>query len=154
MFHVEHFFLLSAPRSLCYNAAMGTVIAVANQKGGVGKTTTAVNLASALAEKGHKVLIIDVDPQGNATSGAGVDKHDLEATLYDVFLGVFSLSSVIVGTEQEGLWVAPANTDLVGAEVELLDAEGRESILRQQLEQLRSQFDYIFIDCPKQPLVF
>ncbi len=127
---------------------MARVIAVANQKGEVGKTTTAVNLSSALALSGKKVLVVDIDPQGNATSGLGVDKHGLEATLYDVFLGVFSLSSVIVGTEQDGLWVAPANNDLVGAEVELTNTPGRECILRNQLKPLKSQFDYIFMDCP------
>lgn len=127
---------------------MGRVIAIANQKGGVGKTTTSVNLSSALALMGRKVLVVDIDPQGNATSGLGVDKHGMEATLYDVFTGVFSLSSIIAGTEQEYLWVAPANNDLVGAEVELSNIPGRESILRRQLKPLRSQFDYIFIDCP------
>ena len=93
---------------------MGKVIAVANQKGGVGKTTTSVNLAAALVCAGRKVLVIDIDPQGNATSGCGFDKNSLEATLYDVFTGVFSLSSVIIGGELDGLWVAPANSDLVG----------------------------------------
>ena len=127
---------------------MGRVIAVANQKGGVGKTTTTVSLASGLASLGKKVLLIDVDPQGNATSGVGIDKNGLEATLYDVFLGVFSLSSVIVGTEQDGLWVAPANADLVGAEVELFNSPGKDTILRRQIETLIGQFDYVFIDCP------
>ncbi len=127
---------------------MGRVIAIANQKGGVGKTTTSVNLPSALALLGAKVLVIDIDSQGNATSGLGVDKHGLEATLYDVFTGVFSLSSVIVGTEQEGVWVAPANNDLVGVDIELSEKAGRETILRRELEKLKNQFDYIFIDCP------
>jgi chromosome partitioning protein len=131
---------------------MARIIAIANQKGGVGKTTTAVNLSSALALMGRKVLVVDVDPQGNATSGLGIDKNSVEATLYDVFLGACSLSSVIVNTEQSSvsayLWVAPANNDLVGAEVELTSMPGRETILRRQLEPLRSQFDYIFIDCP------
>lgn len=127
---------------------MGRVIAIANQKGGVGKTTTSVNLSAAFAQFGRRVLVIDVDPQGNATSGFGVDKHGLEASLYDVFAGIFNLSSVIVGTELPSLWVAPANIDLVGVEVELSQKEGREMILKQQLQRLREQFDYIFLDCP------
>lgn len=127
---------------------MGRVIAVANQKGGVGKTTTTVNLAAGLAQLGRKVLVVDIDPQGNATSGLGVDKNSLEAGLYDVFTGVFSLSSVIVGSSMSGLWVAPATNDLVGAEVELLDRPNRENILKDQLARLREQFNYIFIDCP------
>ncbi len=127
---------------------MGRVISIVNQKGGVGKTTTAVNLSSALARMNRKVLLVDIDPQGNASSGLGVDKNGLEATLYDVFVGIFSLSSIIVGTAQNSLWVAPANTDLVGAEVELVGVPGRELVLKNQLERLRSQFDYIFIDCP------
>lgn len=127
---------------------MGRVIATVNQKGGVGKTTTSINLASGLAQLGRKVLIVDIDPQGNATSGVGIDKHGVEATLYDVFSGVFSLSSVIVGTEQQGLWIAPSNSDLVGVEVELATTPGRELLLKGQLARLRSQFDYIFLDCP------
>ena len=127
---------------------MGRVISIVNQKGGVGKTTTAVNLSSALARMGRKVLVVDIDPQGNASSGLGVDKNGLEATLYDVFLGIFSLSSIIVGTAQNSLWVAPANMDLVGAEVELSGVPGREQRLKEQLVRLRSQFDYVFLDCP------
>ncbi|MFN8390459.1 MAG: AAA family ATPase [Bdellovibrionota bacterium] len=127
---------------------MGKVIAIVNQKGGVGKTTTAVNLSSALARLGRKVLVVDIDPQGNATSGLGVDKNGLEANLYDVFLGIFNLSSIIVGTAQSCLWAAPANSDLVGVEVELAGVPGRELRLRNQLERLRTQFDYVFLDCP------
>lgn len=127
---------------------MGRVISIVNQKGGVGKTTTAVNLSAALARMGRKVLLIDIDPQGNATSGLGVDKNGLEANLYDTLIGVFSLSSIIVGTTQNSLWLAASNSDLVGAEVELLGVPGRETRLKQQIERLTSQFDYIFLDCP------
>ncbi len=127
---------------------MGRVISVVNQKGGVGKTTTAVNLSAALAAMGRRVLVVDIDPQGNATSGLGIDKHGLEATLYEVFLGIFSLSSVIVGTEQSCLWVAPSNPDLVGAEVELHGSPGKETVLKLGISKLKTQFDYIFIDCP------
>lgn len=127
---------------------MGRIISVVNQKGGVGKTTTAVNLSASLAELGRKVLLIDIDPQGNATSGVGVDKEGCEATLYDVFSGTFSLSSIIVGTVQQGLWLAPANADLVGCEVELSGIQGRELILKDQLSKISDQFEYIIIDCP------
>jgi chromosome partitioning protein len=127
---------------------MGRVIAVANQKGGVGKTTTAVNLSAALARRGRKVLLIDSDPQGNATSGVGVDKNGMEATICDVYSGVFNLSSVIVGTHFGSLWLAPANGDLVGSEIELAQLPGRETVLKNQLSRLRNQFDYVVLDCP------
>lgn len=127
---------------------MNNIISVANQKGGVGKTTTSVNLASCLAHMGKRVLLVDIDPQGNATSGLGIDKSSLTSSIYDVFTGTFKLSSVIVGTELPSLWVAPSNTDLVAVEIELAARAGREGVLKEQLDQVTSQFDYIFIDCP------
>lgn len=127
---------------------MKKIIAIANQKGGVGKTTTSVNLSSALALLGNKVLVIDIDPQGNATSGLGVDKNNLNSTLCDLFTGEFALSSIILGTEQSGLWVAPSNNDLIGAELELYDKVGRESILKNEIQKIEPNFDYVILDCP------
>ena len=127
---------------------MGQVIAVANQKGGVGKTTTAVNTASYLAAKGHRVLLVDLDPQGNATSGLGVDKNDLEHSLYDGISGHVTFDSVVVPVGIENLWLAPSNRQLVGAEVELVDATRREYRLREALEPVSHEYDFVFIDCP------
>ena len=127
---------------------MKKIIAVANQKGGVGKTTTSVNLSSALALMGNKVLVVDIDPQGNATSGFGIDKNNLNSTLCDLFTGEFNLHSILVGTEQTGLWVAPSNNDLIGVELELYDKPGRELILRDEILRLESHFDYVILDCP------
>lgn len=127
---------------------MGRIIAIANQKGGVGKTTTSVNLSAALAEEGRNVLLLDIDPQGNATSGLGIDKFSVTKNIYDVFSGQADLNSVSIETNTAGLFVAPSHPDLVGAELELSSVIGRELILKDALSQITSQYDYIFIDCP------
>jgi len=127
---------------------MTRVIAVANQKGGVGKTTTTVNLSASLASKAYKVLVIDIDPQGNATSGLGIDKQLVEKSVYDIFSQEDSLPSIILPTEVHGLFVAPANGDLVGTEIELVQRQGREGILREQISKIDGIYDYILIDCP------
>lgn len=127
---------------------MGQVIAIANQKGGVGKTTTAVNLAACMAAAGRSVLLIDLDPQGNATSGLGVDKNALQRTLYDVIIGHAALSDVWLPTMLDNLRLVPSNKQLVGADVELVDVDRRESRLRDSLQLARGQYDYVFIDCP------
>ncbi|MEM1434072.1 MAG: ParA family protein [Pseudomonadota bacterium] len=123
------------------------VIAVANQKGGVGKTTTSINLAAGLSLAGSRVLLIDLDPQGNATMGSGVDKHALETSIYDWLLEGIALSQVARAT-QAGYRLLPANSDLTAAEVRLMDEEGREQRLRQRLAEVADDFDYVLIDCP------
>ena len=127
---------------------MGSIIAIANQKGGVGKTTTAVNLGASLAADGKRVLIIDIDPQGNASSGVGVQKASVERGLYEALIGRAELAAVIVPTELPNLFVAPATRDLAGASLELAEVEEGQKRLRALLEPLRSQYDYIVIDCP------
>jgi chromosome partitioning protein len=128
---------------------MARVICVANQKGGVGKTTTSVNLSAALATKGRRVLLVDLDPQGNASSGLGLKKHEYQDNnIYHVLIGEYSVDQVIRKTSIATLDVAPANPDLVGAEIELVDADRREFQLRDALNQIGDKYDYIFIDCP------
>jgi chromosome partitioning protein len=124
------------------------VIAVANQKGGVGKTTTSVNLAASLAELGHRTLVVDLDPQGNAGTGLGIDIRQLDASIYDVLLHETPLDDCIEGSSVRNLFVAPSSLDLAGAEIELVPAFSREHRLRQALEQVRDDFDYVIIDCP------
>ena len=124
------------------------VLAVANQKGGVGKTTTSVNLTASLAATKRAALLIDLDPQGNATMGSGVDKHDIEISSYDVLMGDKSIDEAIISNTNSGYDLLPANSDLTGAEVGLLEELGREVRLRRALEPLRERYAYILIDCP------
>ena len=127
---------------------MARTIAVANQKGGVGKTTTTINLSAALAEQGKKVLLVDLDPQGNSTSGVGVDKRDLENTVYELFVGRTTLDECLLETDFLNLSVLPANINLSGAEIDLIDMENREYHLKDILQQIKDDYDFILIDCP------
>jgi chromosome partitioning protein len=127
---------------------MARIVAVANQKGGVGKTTTSINLAASVASRGHRVLLVDFDPQGNASSGVGYGRERVELTVYDALVGEVAMADVIRPTEITTLFVAPASTDLVGAEIELIGVEARERILERALAPVADAYDYIVIDCP------
>jgi len=124
------------------------VIAIANQKGGVGKTTTAVNLSACLADLGKRVLLIDIDPQGNATSGIGIDRRKLKVSIYDVLMDDMPLLDAVVETRVRGLSLLPATIDLAGAEIELVPRLSRESRLKVALDPVRDQFDFVLMDCP------
>ena len=127
---------------------MGRIIAIANQKGGVGKTTTAINLSATLAEAGQKVLAVDFDPQGNETSGFGVEKNQLEQTVYELLIGECKVLDCLIKEVQPNLDLIPSNVNLAGAEIELLEMENKEKILRGFLRRLRKNYDFIIIDCP------
>ncbi|OQY10647.1 MAG: chromosome partitioning protein [Fusobacteriia bacterium 4572_132] len=127
---------------------MGKAIAIFNQKGGVGKTTTNVNLSSALAKMGYKVLVIDNDPQGNTTSGFGIDKNSIELGLYEALLGEMDIEKCILSTEEENLKLMPANLSLAGAEIEMIDINRREERLKFVIDEINHDYDYIFVDCP------
>ena len=127
---------------------MSKIVAFTNQKGGVGKTTTCVNLATYLSAYGKKVLLVDMDPQGNATTGVGYEKTPDMLTFYDVITGEYKIDDIIKETSIKGLDLVPSNVDLAGAEVDLVQMEGREKVLKTQLDSIKEKYDYIFMDCP------
>lgn len=127
---------------------MGKIIAITNQKGGVGKTTTSINLAAGLGMLGKKTLLVDVDPQGNSSSGLGIDRRKLKTSVYDVLIGTQDVEAVCIQTEFKNLDIVPSSMDLAGAEIELIDLERRESVLKNALVPLRERYDYMLIDCP------
>ena len=127
---------------------MGRIISISNQKGGVGKTTTAVNVAAFLAERNKRVLIVDIDPQGNAGYGIGINAEEINTTIYEVLIGELPMSEAVFKTDIDNLYLVPSNIHLSGAQVDLLDLPGREFILNKALDSIKRDFDYILIDCP------
>jgi len=127
---------------------MGKTIAIANQKGGVGKTTTAINLSAAMAERGKKILVIDTDPQGNMTSGFGVDKNELENTVYELMLGDCSVQEAIIKNVKDGIDMIASNVNLAAVEIELIGVDNKDYVLKNEIEWVKDKYDYIIIDCP------
>lgn len=127
---------------------MGRIIAIANQKGGVGKTTTSINLSAAMAASGKKILVIDTDPQGNTTSGFGIEKNDLENTIYELMLSECSIKECILNDAIDGVSIIPSNVNLAAAEIELIGIDKKEFILKREVEWIKDSYDYIIIDCP------
>ena len=127
---------------------MGRTIVIANQKGGVGKTTTSINLSASLAQQGKKVLVVDMDPQGNTTSGLGVEKYTLDKTVYQLLLGEIQIEDCLIREKFENLSIIPSNVNLAGAEIELIDVENKQYLLKNALDQILEQYDFVVIDCP------
>lgn len=127
---------------------MGRIIAIANQKGGVGKTTTTINLSACLAEKGKKVLVVDADPQGNTTSGLGIDKNSLENSIYQLLIGNCTINEALIPDVYDNLALLPSNINLSGAEIELIGIEKKEYLLKEEIDKIFDNYDFIIIDCP------